>query len=58
MLLQAIPNEVRQHVVLHGKSDELVDSCKFYEQQLRRLMLRKDMLRKIAGNGSENAVVK
>ena len=38
MLLQAIPNEVRQYVVLHGKSgrwDELVDSCKFYEQQLR-----------------------
>ena len=38
VLLQAIPNEVRQYVVLHGKSgrwDELVDSCKFYEQQLR-----------------------
>ena len=33
VLLQAIPNEVRQYVVLHGKSgrwDELVDSCKFY----------------------------
>ena len=38
VLLQAIPNEVRQYVVIHGKSgrwDELVDSCKFYEQQLR-----------------------
>ena len=37
-VLQAIPNEVRQYVVLHGKSrrwNELVDSCKFYEQQLR-----------------------
>ena len=42
VLLQAIPNEVRQYVVLHGKSgrwDELVDSCKFYEQQLRMLPL-------------------
>ena len=38
VLLHAIPNEVRQYVVLRGKSgrwDELVDSCKFYEQQLR-----------------------
>ena len=38
VLLQAIPNEVRQCVVLRGKSgkwDESVDSCKFYEQQLR-----------------------
>ena len=38
LLLQAIPNEVRQYVVLHGRSgkwDELVDSCRFYEQQLR-----------------------
>ena len=77
VLLQAIPSEVRQYVVLHGKSgrwDELVDSCKFYEQQLRMVdaasmrqveqqilgpsAARKGMLRKIAGNGSENAVVK
>ena len=38
VLLQAIPNEVRQYVVLRGRSgkwDELVDSCRFYEQQLR-----------------------
>ena len=37
VLLQAIPNKVRQHVVLmeeSGKWNELVDS-KFYEQQLR-----------------------
>ena len=72
VLLQAIPNEVRQYVVLHGKSgrwDELVNRCKFYEQQLRMVdaasvrqveqqifvltAARKGMLRKIAGNGSE-----
>ena len=78
VLLQAIPNEVRQYVVLHhgksGRWDELVDSCKLYEQQLRMVdaapmrqwssrffvftAARKGMLRKIAGNGSENAVVK
>ena len=56
VLLQAIPNEVRQYVVLHGKSgkwDDLVDSCKFYEQQLRMVDAAS-----IAGSGKENAVEK
>ena len=71
VLLQAIPNEARQHVVLHGRSgkwDELVDSCKFYEQQLRmvdaasmrqveqQILCRRGTLRQIAGNGKENVV--